>query len=683
PTTSVAGDYQVALRLTSSVGGCSATYVENVQVLPLPDAEVVLSSTVSCIGEPITISNPSFEADSSANYRVTILHAPSGDEQAFLLNNGDTTLTLSHSDDSLRTYEITLEATALSGCQTVSNPIVVAIPPTEQTDFADPNYSFLTANCSPWSSTFLVDESTQAKNPDSYTWILLDTAGDTVDGYPVTKLRGDTAFHELAYSLTNSSSMIESYRMVLSASKANACLANDTFDIQISPQPQALFTVERDEDCDEVRFTIEASQKGLDYQWVFDPEPVLLTADDEFRFALYERPGINEQELSVAVSLTTSNLANCSSEPYEEDLSIANQNFDIIALFDLSSDTLQLPDATVDLTNRSTLGAAYRWDFGDGDTSDNYTPGPHTYQETGQFMLTLTVDNGICQEDYARIVTVLPQDPVIDFEATPVNGCSPLIVKFQNTSVAAASGKFLWEFGDGSISTLDEPTHTYTQGGTYTVRLRGENENGVVIEREKTDYIEVLSSPFADFLATPRVVYIPDQEVFFRNLSTNASSFIWDFGDGQRSEAYEPRHAYTEEGFYDITLIATNDSNCVDTLYRPTEVQAIRGGSVQAPNAFTPSLSGPSGGELGFMGNSNPSRLNDVFLPKLEGVSKFRMSVYNKWGQLLFLSDSQTRGWDGYYRGQLSPSGVYVYKLELTYSDGREEVKAGDLTLIR
>ncbi|MEM9328033.1 MAG: hypothetical protein AAGA85_20370, partial [Bacteroidota bacterium] len=82
PTTSVAGDYQVALRLTSSVGGCSATFVENVQVLPLPDAELVLSSTVSCIGEPITISNPSFEADSSANYWVTILHAPSGDEQA-------------------------------------------------------------------------------------------------------------------------------------------------------------------------------------------------------------------------------------------------------------------------------------------------------------------------------------------------------------------------------------------------------------------------------------------------------------------------------------------------------------------------------------------------------------------------------------------------------------------------
>ena len=63
--------------------------------------------------------------------------------------------------------------------------------------------------------------------------------------------------------------------------------------------------------------------------------------------------------------------------------------------------------------------------------------------------------------------------------------------------------------------------------------------------------------------------------------------------------------------------------------------------------------------------------------------SKFRMLIYNKWGQLIFESNSQDYGWDGYYKNRLAPTGVYVYKLELRYSDGRDVVKIGDLTLLR
>ena len=191
----------------------------------------------------------------------------------------------------------------------------------------------------------------------------------------------------------------------------------------------------------------------------------------------------------------------------------------------------------------------------------------------------------------------------------------------------------------------------------------------------------VHARPFADFLVSSRVVYIPDQEAFFNNLSKNATSYFWDFGDGTTSIEESPKHAYKEVGFYDIMLIASNDFGCVDTLHRSAEIEAIKGGQVNTPNAFTPSLTGPSGGNQ--EGALDPSRINDVFLPRLEGVEKFRMLIYNKWGQLLFESDSKMKGWDGHFQNQLSPSGVYVYKLELRFSDGRDVVKGGDVTLIR
>ncbi|MEP1094676.1 MAG: gliding motility-associated C-terminal domain-containing protein, partial [Cyclobacteriaceae bacterium] len=90
---------------------------------------------------------------------------------------------------------------------------------------------------------------------------------------------------------------------------------------------------------------------------------------------------------------------------------------------------------------------------------------------------------------------------------------------------------------------------------------------------------------------------------------------------------------------------------------------------------------GPNGGIDN--GGVNVNSVNDIFLPKLEGVIRFKMFVYNKWGQLLFKSENQRVGWDGYFNGKLAPAGVYIYKLEVRYSDNRDEIIAGDVTLIR
>ncbi|MEM7298622.1 MAG: PKD domain-containing protein [Bacteroidota bacterium] len=449
----------------------------------------------------------------------------------------------------------------------------------------------------------------------------------------------------------------------------------------------ATFSIIREEDCGQVNLTLEATQKGLSvYDWMFSPAPDITSGSDDFIQVAFNRDVNTGSDFNATITLVTTNLANCDSNPEIMIETIERQRPDITADFSIDPTELQLPNNTIAITNNSSTGAGftYLWDFGDGTTSTDQDPGMHEYNRFGTYQITLEVTDAFCTVETSQSLTVFPTAPILDFEADTLEGCAPLTVQFTNLSQFAVPGEFLWEFGDGSISRADNPTHTFFQSGSFNVRLRGENEVGETSEIEREDYISVYARPFADFLVSARVVFIPDQEALFNNLSENATSYFWDFGDGTTSTEENPRHAFTEEGFYDITLIASNDFGCVDTLFRSAEVEAVSGGQVNTPNAFTPSLNGSTGGSVDPNGNGgDPSQINDVFLPRLEGVERFRMFIYNKWGQLIFESKSQNVGWDGYYKNRLAPSGVYVYKLELRFSDGQDVVKVGDVTLIR
>jgi len=681
---SVAGTYNVALRLRTELGGCSNIFSTNVTVDPLPNVGVSLSAASSCPNEEITITNTSSNPSLSVDYELSIIHQPSTFSASNAFSAIDSVFSFTNTDDSTRTYEVFIDAETSDGCQATSDSAAISIFRDVNSGFNDPNYSFAASNCSPWSSTLEIDEDTRNLAADSYSWIILTDEGDTLNGFPVGKVSSDADFNELDYQIINDSASIELFRIVLEVTKTGLCIANDTFNAQIAPQPSGDFSISVKDDCEEQTLELEASQKGGEYDWQIDPAPAAQLDNDDFQSLLYQRPNFTANDQSIQISLVTTNLANCVSDTVTNTALVTKAEESITALFLVSADTIQLPDSTITFTNISSEGDLnYLWEFGNGDTSNIYDPGEYAYPESGRYQVRLTISNTFCEEIHERVVTVLPADPIIDFEADTLSGCSPLTVQFTNLSQFAESGSFLWEFGDGSISRVDNPMHTFFEGGIYSVRLRGQNEVGTIRETQKEDYINVSATPFADFLATPRVVFIPDQQVFFRALSENATIYQWDFGDGETSIEQNPRHSYQNEGFYDIELIVGNELGCTDTLFRQAEVQAIIGGTVNTPNAFTPNLNGPTGGELGLLGNSDPNRTNDVFLPRLEGVVEFKMYIYNKWGQLLFVSEDQNVGWDGYYRGRLAPAGAYVYRLELTYSDRREEVVVSDLTLLR
>ena len=262
--------------------------------------------------------------------------------------------------------------------------------------------------------------------------------------------------------------------MVLEVTKPGTCFSNDTVKVLISPQPDAAFTVDQEDDCEEVVFELQAARVGLpDYQWTFSPTPNTVLSDDDTQLLIYTRELNSGADIPVTISLTTQNLANCESEEVTQTFTVLKKDQDVVSDFTISADTIQLPDSTISIQNNSTPGAIYSWDFGDGRTSTAVQPGTHSFRRHGAYEIDLVVMNGFCSNMSTRRVVVLPADPILDFEADILEGCSPLTVKFTNRSQFTESGKYIWEFGDGSISKQDNPTYTYYENGRFSVRLRG------------------------------------------------------------------------------------------------------------------------------------------------------------------------------------------------------------------
>ncbi|HKM24197.1 MAG TPA: PKD domain-containing protein, partial [Corynebacterium sp.] len=135
-------------------------------------------------------------------------------------------------------------------------------------------------------------------------------------------------------------------------------------------------------------------------------------------------------------------------------------------------------------------------------------------------------------------------------------GTAPLIVQFTDLSTGGPTS-WLWTFGDGNTSAAQNPVHTYTTAGTYSVNLTATNEYGSDYEL-KTDYITVYGPVTAQFTATPTAGIAP-LTVQFTDLSGGRpTSWAWTFGDGGTSSEQNPQHTYTTAGTHTVTLTASH-----------------------------------------------------------------------------------------------------------------------------
>jgi PKD repeat protein len=143
-----------------------------------------------------------------------------------------------------------------------------------------------------------------------------------------------------------------------------------------------------------------------------------------------------------------------------------------------------------------------------------------------------------------------------DFEASPLTGAAPLTVSFVDTSTGATVESWVWNFGDGGISTEQHPSHVYTRAGSYTVSLTVQKfTGGFEFDVEiKPDLITVPLLPA--FGASPSSGILPLTVQFTDMTLGSPTSWLWDFGDGGSSTEQHPSHTFLTPGSYSISLTA-------------------------------------------------------------------------------------------------------------------------------
>lgn len=204
--------------------------------------------------------------------------------------------------------------------------------------------------------------------------------------------------------------------------------------------------------------------------------------------------------------------------------------------------------------------ASYLWDFGDGTTSTLQNP-THVYPNQGTYTIKLFITtNSGCTDSFVVVTGVrVGSLPTVDFSASPTTQCAGRGIQFTDLSVPA--DRWLWEFGDGGISTLQNPSYAYGDTGRFTVSLTAWN-NGCSRRVSKAEYITTLP-PVARFLSNFNCNN--KRQVSFTDRSVLPQSWFWDFGDGTTSTQQNPTHTYASFGTYTVTLTVTN-GNCTNTV---------------------------------------------------------------------------------------------------------------------
>ncbi len=470
---------------------------------------------------------------------------------------------------------------------------------------------------------------------------------------------------------TNTGTTINEYTVQLTATTTHGCSASDLLEVDVIPEIIANVTPPTGGCSPYTANFVNNSTGAFTYYWDFGDGNF---SQDANPIHVYDNP--TEDNQAYTVTFVAQSLWGCADTVVFTIPVLGLPDAEFVA----SPSVQRFPLATIDVVNLSQAnpGSAYIWNWGDGTltTSDNTTtPEGHTYSTWGEYTVILTVGNSICSDSTSQTIRILPPFPIADFIGEG-KGCMPLPVSFESTSTYAVS--YLWNFGDGNVSNIANPTHAYNQAGTYNVTLTVTGPGGDQDIMVRADIVVVHPRANAFFTVNPPVITIPDQ-VFFLNLSTNSTISEWDFGDGNTSTDFSPYNFYESLGWHGVTLIANNEFNCPDSF---TVDQAVLGNAesrIALPNAFTPSENGPNGGYWTVDDMFN----NNVFFPFYKGVEEFKMQIFNKWGELLFESTDVRQGWDGYYRGAICKQDVYVWRVDVKFLDGGKLSDIGDVTLIR
>lgn len=253
---------------------------------------------------------------------------------------------------------------------------------------------------------------------------------------------------------------------------------------------------------------------------------------------------------------------------------------------------------------------SWNWEFSNGTLSSVQNP-VVTFSTPGTYSVRLVVQNatGIGQTERIDYITVNPS-PVANFSADLTLACLPATIRFTDQSSTATGSivSWSWDFGDGSTSTAQNPTHTYNSTGFYTVTLRVVSSTGCQHVRTRTSYIRVVGSINTDFNFVPPPTCRPPYNVQFQNQSNGPGtiSYNWNFGNGQTATGTNPVATYAAPGTYTVTLNAQSNLGCTGSIQKTITINSASTDFI-APGDIC------LGAPASFQNNSSPAPVSSIW----------------------------------------------------------------------
>jgi gliding motility-associated-like protein len=321
--------------------------------------------------------------------------------------------------------------------------------------------------------------------------------------------------------------------------------------------------------------------------------------------------------------------------------------------------------------------ASWSWNYGVAAGVNSTLQMPSTtYPTPGTYTVSLSVTtNNGCTASTTNPVTVNP-NPVVNFSSPNPMGCTEWCVDFTNnvTVTSGSISEYIWNFGDGIASTDPNPQHCYTNSTldnlTFTVALNVTTDQGCVGSFTIPNFVTVFPIPVANFNADPFVTNIYQTNVNFINQSQIAVGYNWDFAGLGTSTSLNPSFTFpdADAGVYPVCLDVISVNGCTHSYCADVIVEGVI--NVYVPNAFTPDGDGK----------------NDIFIPSIYGLKEegYQFMIFDRWGLLLYETESHDGGWDGIYQTLPVQQDVYVWKLKGIDKYTEESVtKIGHVSLLR
>ncbi|MFN4233460.1 MAG: PKD domain-containing protein [Bacteroidia bacterium] len=295
--------------------------------------------------------------------------------------------------------------------------------------------------------------------------------------------------------------------------------------------------------------------------------------------------------------------------------------------------------------------------------------GPHTVspQENTTYYISVTNECNNTKTD-SVIIRVRPY-PTVNLNPDLGKGCAPLLVNLSNQSVNEEGTSYFWDFGDGYTSFQQNPSHYYSEPGTYKVTLTLTSPYGCVSKNQGLSLVQAFPSPKAAFEPDKKIASEFNPTIRFSNFSYGASAYYWSFGDGDTSTLEHPVHTYKKTGEYEIILNVQNTYGCSHTSSGKIEIRPEF--AFYIPNTFTPNGDGK----------------NETFIPKGIGYKEdsFRMLIFNRWGEMIFESRSMDHHWNGTVNGSAEPAqnDTYIYKIMVEDIFGKKHEYVGHVNIVK